>query len=259
MRTTQHGEAWNDWGKVDPLYAILTDPKYRHGGGDISEFLQGGEETVNGVLAQADEFAIGQSRDAALDFGCGIGRLTGALSQYFANVTGVDIAPSMIKAARRLHSDKDNCEFLLNGHNDLRWIPDRSVDFVLSLLVLQHLESTAVIESLLSEFVRVLRPGGAIVVQLPLKVPSHEIPLPSWRTRSGVKVRSARLLRRIGVPAHFLYGRFGWVPQMTLLALGDDEVGMIFERAGATVVHVTPPTTDAGGTVDRTLYVTRRG
>lgn len=257
MPPTAHGQAWEDWGTVDPLFAILTESKYRHGGGDVGEFLVGGEGVVGDLLAQAEALGIGQNRDAALDFGCGVGRLTGGLSRHFASVTGVDVAPSMVDAARQLLVDRPNCEFTVNHFNDLRFIPDGSFDFVLSLLVLQHLDSTHAVQSFLREFVRVLRPGGAIVVQLPSYVPANEIPLPSVRTRAGVKIRAARLLRRVGVPAKVLYERLDWVPQMTLLALSDETTRLTFEEAGGTIAHVTAPATDSGGTIDRTFFVTR--
>jgi SAM-dependent methyltransferase len=235
----------------------LTEPKYRHGGGDVTEFLQGGEGAVRDLLVQADELGIGAGRDSALDFGCGVGRLTGGLSNYFAKAIGVDVAPSMLVTARKLHSDRDNCEFTLNQANDLRWIPDASFDFVLCLLVLQHLDSTESMETFLREFVRVLKPGGAIVVQLPSSVPAHRIPLPSWRTRDGLRVRTARFLRRVGVPPQVLYRRLDWVPEMTLLALPDETTQRILEGAGGRIVHVTPAREDAGGTIDRTYFITR--
>jgi ubiquinone/menaquinone biosynthesis C-methylase UbiE len=257
MASGTHGQAWEDWGEVDPLFAILTEPKYRNGGGDVNEFLQGGQGAVRDLLEQTDQLKIGTARDSALDFGCGVGRLTGGLADHFRRVVGVDVAPSMLDTARTLHAERDNCEFALNQANDLRWIPDASFDFVLCLLVLQHLDSTASMEMFLREFVRVLRPGGAIVVQLPSSVPAHRIPLPSWRTRRGLQVRTARLLRRVGVPAKVLYRRFDWVPQMTLLALPDERTRKILEDAGGRIVHVTPAAADSGGTIDRTYFVTR--
>ncbi len=257
MPTTPHVQAWDDWGSVDPLFAILTEAKYRNGGGDVEEFFRGGEGVVSELLTKTDELGIGRSRGKALDFGCGVGRLTAGLSPHFEHVVGVDVAPSMIEAARQTHAGLENCEFVVNDRNDLRWVPDASLDFVLSLLVLQHLESTAAIESFLREFVRVLRPGGAIVFQLPSSVSAHEIPLPDLWTRAGLKVRTAMLLRRVGVSARFLYAHLDWVPQMTLLAVSDERVRSILEGVGGTIVHVTPSAPDAGGTVDRTFFVTK--
>jgi ubiquinone/menaquinone biosynthesis C-methylase UbiE len=251
-----HSRAWEDWGTVNPLYAVLTDPKYRHGG-DVDEFLRGGKGAVNEILGETNRLGIGRGRDAAIDFGCGIGRLAAGLADHFKEVTGVDVSSTMLASARELHSHRVNLEFELNESKDLRWIPDASFDLVLSLFVLQHLESTLTIETFLRDFVRVLKPGGAIVVQLPSRVPAHRPPLPPWNTRAGVRLRTANLLRRVGVPARVLYERFDWVPEMTLLALPEETTRKILEDAGGTVVHVTPPNTDAGGTIDHTYFVTR--
>ncbi len=146
----------------------------------------------------------------------------------------------MLDTARELLADRGNCEFRVNQSDNLHWIADGSFDVVLSLLVLQHLDSTETIKAFLREFVRVLKPGGAIVIQLPSSVPAHKIPLPSWKSRSGVRIRTARLLRRIGIPANVLYRRLGWVPEMTLLALPDAVTRTTLEEAGGVVVHVTP-------------------
>ena len=256
MPSRAHSQAWEDWGAVNPLYAIITDPQYRHGG-DVEEFLRGGGGAVREVLAETDRLGIGTGRDAALDFGCGVGRLTGPLADSFANVTGVDVAPSMLEAARELHAERTNCTFRLNRSDDLAWVPDASFDLVLCLLVLQHLASTEAMEAYLREFVRALKPGGALVVQLPSSVPAHRPPLPSWRSRDGLRVRTARFLRRVGVPAPVLYRRLEWVPDMTLLALPEAVTRRIFAEAGGDVVHVTPATTDEGGTVGHTWFVTR--
>jgi ubiquinone/menaquinone biosynthesis C-methylase UbiE len=249
-------QAWEDWGAVNPLYAVLTDPKYRHGG-DIDEFLRSGEETVNGILSQTDRLGIGRGRNAAIDFGCGIGRLAVGLANHFEEVTAVDASSTMLASARELHSDRSNLDFRLSRDKDLGWIPDGSFDLVLSLLVLQHLESTQAIETFLREFVRILKPGGAIVVQLPSSVPAHRPPLPRWTTPAGVRVRTAKLLRRVGVPAPMLYKRLDWVPEMTLLALPEETTRRILEEAGGALVHVTPAQMDAGGTIDHVYFVTR--
>ena len=251
-----HSRAWEDWGAVNPLYAIVTDPKYRHGG-DIGEFLRSGEDTVDAILRETDRMRIGRGRQAALDFGCGIGRLAAGLANHFNEVTGVDVSSTMLASARELHSNRTNLQFELNQKKDLRWIPEASFDLVLSLLVLQHLESTQTIETFLRDFVRILKPGGAIVVQLPSSVPAHRPPLPKWTTGAGVRLRVAKLLRRVGVSPQVLYEHFDWVPEMTLLALPEKATRRIFEDAGGTVVHVTRPSTDAGGTIDHIYFVTR--
>lgn len=54
----------------------------------------------------------------ALDFGCGMGRLTQALTKYFEEVYGIDIAPSMIKLTEKYNRYDNKCKFFLNTTDD---------------------------------------------------------------------------------------------------------------------------------------------
>jgi SAM-dependent methyltransferase len=241
---------------VNPFYAILTDPQYRHGGGDRAEFLRTGERLAAEILAQCEELGLATSRQQALDFGCGVGRVTAPLSLRFAEVTGLDVSESMITTARRLQAARTNCRFEVQRSGDLRRYPDASFDLVLCVLVLQHLSSREAILRYLAEFARVLRPGGALVVQLPSKVPPPTV-LPPWRTRRGLKVRASLLLRRLGVSPHFLYRRLDWVPDMTMTAVPDALTRSTLAESGATVVFTTPTEVDRGGTESCLYFATR--
>ncbi|HEY6894322.1 MAG TPA: FkbM family methyltransferase, partial [Rhodanobacteraceae bacterium] len=95
----------------------------------------------------------------ALDFGCGAGRLTRALAAHFERVIGVDVSASMLEAARRLNADVANIEFRENASARLEGIADASVDFVYSIMTLQHIPA-ALAEGYVDEFFRVLAPGG---------------------------------------------------------------------------------------------------
>lgn len=59
-------------------------------------------------LAMLEDFA-GRVRGAArvLDAGCGPGRLTRYLSDRRVDAFGIDLAPAMVRVARRLHPDLD--------------------------------------------------------------------------------------------------------------------------------------------------------
>ena len=251
-----HQRAWEDWGSVDPLYAVLTDPKYRGNGGDINEFLASGEEFVSNVVAQCDGLGLAKSHERALDFGCGVGRLTAPLSARFETMIGLDISQNMVDRARELHRERSNCSFELHREADLRRFPDGYFDLVLSVLVLQHLPSEVAILRYLDEFVRVLRPKGALVVQLPSLVPPPTA-LPKANTRAGIRMRSGLLLRRLGGNPNLLYRRLGWVPEMTMTAVSEEQTRTTIENAGAKVVFATPPDVDAGGTKSRIYFATR--
>jgi 2-polyprenyl-3-methyl-5-hydroxy-6-metoxy-1,4-benzoquinol methylase len=241
---------------VDPLYAILTDPKYRHGAGNRDEFLETGESFVASVMDQCDVLGLASSRGHALDFGCGIGRISAPLSRRFEEVIGLDISPSMVETARRVHADRPNLRFEVQRTTDLRQISNGSFDLVVCVLVLQHLASPEAILLYLREFARVLAPGGALVVQLPSAVPPPT-PRPPWRTRTGLRLRAARTLRSLGVSPMVLYQRLDWVPEMTMTAVPDALTRSTLADSGATVVFTTPPDVDRGGTESCIYFATR--
>ena len=250
-----HQRAWEDWGSVDPLFAVLTDLKYRHSGGDIKEFLGSGEGLVSNLLDQCEVLGLARNRGRSLDFGCGVGRLTAPLSTHFESAIGLDVAQSMVNTARQLHSERTNCTFEVHRETDLRRYPDNHFDLVLSVLVLQHLPSQDSILSYLAEFVRVLRPEGALVVQLPSSVPPPSA-LPGWHSRAGLRMRSGLLLRRLGMSPKFLYRRLGWTPMMTMTAVSDAQTRATVSDAGAQVVFTTSPDVDRGGTESRIYFAT---
>ncbi len=156
---------WRVLGEEDPLWAILSRPDKRGGRWDIDEFFQSGEAEI----AAIDGFCVGLQRPAAkqvaVDFGCGVGRLTRALASRFERVTGIDISPSMIARANELHADLGNVQFVENAEPHLRFVADGSVDLVYSAITLHHMP--AELQRLyIAEFLRVLAPQGLAVFQI---------------------------------------------------------------------------------------------
>jgi SAM-dependent methyltransferase len=125
-----------------------------------------GVHEIDGVLAWLDELGVVLRTGRALDFGCGVGRLTQALAKKFTLCDGVDIAPSMIERADEINRFGDRCRYHVNDRDDLALFEDATFDFVYSDIVLQHIapEYSA---RYVSEFTRILAPGGVVVFQLP--------------------------------------------------------------------------------------------
>jgi len=157
---------WDAFGHQDPLWAILTDPARKGGKWDLEEFFQLGELEVAEVLQQAANQGIAIHRGRALDFGCGVGRLTQALGRRFEESWDVDIAPSMIRLARLHNRHAERCRYELNPAPDLRLFADHTFDFIYSSLTLQHMRPRYA-KRYLKEFLRVLSPGGCLVFRLP--------------------------------------------------------------------------------------------
>jgi SAM-dependent methyltransferase len=158
-------DAWHTLGTRDPMWAVLTEHQRRGGKWDPDEFFATGRREIDGVVATLDELGLPSGRGTALDFGCGVGRLTQALAAHFDEVTGVDIAPSMLENARRF-SDHANVRFVHNDKADLTVFPDAAFDFVYTTIVLQHMAPEYAL-GYIDEFARILRPGGAAVFTLP--------------------------------------------------------------------------------------------
>jgi SAM-dependent methyltransferase len=165
---------WDELGKLDPLYAIKVGTRKEDGeweskkGGewDISEFFQTGIDEINNIMKEIDQLSLKLSYTRALDFGCGVGRVTQALSKYFETVDGVDIAPSMIEQANIYNKYKDNVHYYLNNKNSLEIFQDNTYDFIYSVEVLHHMHPRYQ-ENYLSELLRILSPEGLLVFELP--------------------------------------------------------------------------------------------
>jgi len=159
--------SWNELGKRDPLWAILTSPEHTNRRWDLEEFLATGQEFLVWLDEVLRTFCPDLRRGRALDFGCGVGRLTQPLGDYFQEVVGVDIAASMIEKAKDLNRHGDRCTYLLNVGSDLNLLATNSFDFVITYLVLQHMPPDLAC-GYLREFLRVLKPGGIMFFQIPV-------------------------------------------------------------------------------------------
>ena len=157
---------WNEFGRQDPLWAILTNEGKKGGKWDVEEFFALGRRDVNAWFGIALSAKPDIQRGSALDFGCGVGRLTQALANHFEAVVGVDIAPTMIEAARKYNQHGDRCSYFVNDRPDLRRFADDEFDFIFTLIVLQHMVPHYAM-CYLREFMRVLKPGGVVLFQLP--------------------------------------------------------------------------------------------
>lgn len=162
---------WEDLARSDPLWAVLSEPDKRARQWNVETFFETGEELVERVLSRAEAAGARMKHEFAVDFGCGVGRLSRALARRFDKVIGIDVSETMLTIARELNKDRAGLTFVLNQHDHLRSMPDACADFVCSHITLQHLRP-ALAERYIREFFRITRPGGYVYFQLP----SHLIP-----------------------------------------------------------------------------------
>jgi len=218
---------WDELGRRDPLWAVLTDPAKRGNRWIPEEFFDTGRREVAEVLASIQSLGLAIPKLRALDFGCGVGRLTQALAPHFESVTGIDIAASMLELARGYNRFGSRCTYILNESSDLRVLSDDVFDFVYSNYTLQHMKP-GYAKCYLREFVRVLRPGGITVFQMPCAT----VVTPRERVRAALPPRVLRLYRR----ARHGAGASG--PVMENYVLPREVVEQVLTDSGAQVVHV---------------------
>jgi SAM-dependent methyltransferase len=81
-------------------------------------------------------------------------------------VTGVDIAPTMVRLARRFNRFGPRCRYLVNRRPHLGCLDGEAFDLVYTNITLQHMEPRLSL-GYVREFLRLLAPGGVAVFQLP--------------------------------------------------------------------------------------------
>jgi SAM-dependent methyltransferase len=247
MATSSQRRDWEDLSVLDPYWAILSDPARRFGGWDREAFLQSGRETIEATLRDGERFGLPLAHRTALDFGCGAGRLTHALSGHFDWCVGLDISAPMIEEAKGVTDSIENCHFAVHDTPDLKGIETSSFDLVVSRIVLQHITAADVKEQYIAEFVRVLSPGGLLAFQLPSQIP--------LRHRIQLRPKLYRLLRQAGISRERLYKQLNLHP-IKMSSLSRARVLGVIGVAGGRILDVRE-LESTGGVISNEYLVTK--
>jgi trans-aconitate methyltransferase len=212
---------WDDLALVDPFWAVLAADDKRGGGWEPTEFFATGEADIEELLATAAQLGRPTRHERALDFGCGVGRLTRALARRFDEAVGIDVSERMLEHARRLNADTPNVTFASSDEP-----PPEPFDLVVANLVLQHLPSKALARVYMTRLIEAARPDGLVVFQLPTRVPLARRLQPRRRLYAALRGRvSAERLQAAGFHP------------VRMLALPEADVRATVDVAGATVAN----------------------
>ncbi|KQX22740.1 MULTISPECIES: class I SAM-dependent methyltransferase [unclassified Sphingomonas] len=163
------GQAWKLFGETEPHWSVLTSDAFRQENlaAHIDAFYSSGRNDIDLHLHFLRRAGLPVRLGKALDFGCGVGRLTLALAAHADQVVGVDISPPHLRLAieRAQQTATANISFeSIAAPDDLDRY--RDFDLVISLIVLQH-NPPPVMASLYRKLLRALAPGGVAIVQMP--------------------------------------------------------------------------------------------
>jgi len=142
------------WGDGVTLSSVPTPDGYRTW---AETYDQSGNQLVDLEQPVVREIVRDLPVGVALDVACGTGRHTRYLAELGHRVIGVDSAPAMLDRAA---GNVPDAGFARADLHRLP-IPDHAVDVVVCALALTHVPDLG---AALTEFVRVLRPGGHLVV-----------------------------------------------------------------------------------------------
>jgi SAM-dependent methyltransferase len=164
MKIERAHKMWTELGENDPMWSILTAEEKRGRKWQPDEFFATGREEISQVLQTIRDAGLTIQTGTALDFGCGLGRLSQALAEKFQRVDGVDVSASMIRQAQQFNRQPEKVEYHLNVKTDLSLFPRNRFDFIYSHLVLQHIPPQ---DQLLyiAEFMGLLKVGGVAYFQ----------------------------------------------------------------------------------------------
>ncbi len=134
---------WEKYGRVDPYFGVLAEDKFRGHrltGERKKEFFESGRICLDAVMNKVRRvFDPDFSIRRALDFGCGVGRLTIPLADYAGEVTGADVSESMLREAGRNCESRGLDNVVLVKTDDTLSSLAGEYDFILSFIVFQHI------------------------------------------------------------------------------------------------------------------------
>lgn len=203
-------DEWNKLAEENGRYYIVS----KEGRGiDDPKFRQTGEENYQEHILADDVIknTLGSFSDkAALEIGCGIGRLTEFLGQDFARVEGVDIAEKMIETAKSRLAHMPNVNFTATDGEHYPFA-DNTFDLVFSYIVFQHMPSREVILENFKDIKRVLKSTGVAKIQIR---GGHKVRKGSWfYGPTFTKAEAEALMAEAG---------------LTVVKMGDDSIKRFF-------------------------------
>lgn len=242
MKIGKLKDNWNQFGAKDPLWAILTEDSKINNQWDEKEFFHRGEHQIAALMRQIQHLSITINKGKALDFGCGVGRLTQPLAKRFDKVVGVDIADTMIEQARAYNQYGDKCQYKTNTVDNLEIFADGTFDLVYSLITLQHIKPIYS-KKYIKEFIRIAKPNGVIVFQLPDKPPPR-----------------LDFLIKYASPILNLYRKWKYQKKMVMEVYGIDkeELTALIDENGAKIVHINKHADLREGWEDNLYFIQKK-
>ena len=151
---------WNRKAKENALWYVSSVGPYQ--GRDEQGFWESGQKIWHHIRS-----VIGYSprkSDTVVEIGCGVGRLTRAISPDVGELIAQDISEEMLEITKG--HGLPNVTYLCTDGFNLKALDNASADVILAYCVFQHLPSLSALGEYLREMARVAKPDGRIAFTL---------------------------------------------------------------------------------------------
>jgi SAM-dependent methyltransferase len=210
--TNQLEKMRNDWdqrARQNARHYVATG----QGAWSDDEFFQSGEQNLREqILTDLENICQGKDprQMKVLEIGCGAGRITRPLANFFGEVYAVDISGEMVERARQALSDMPNAHIFQNNGRDLgvlleAGLRDGDIDFAFTYIVFQHIPSREIIENYVREVHRLLRPGALFKFQVQGHAGEAD-PDNTWLGVSFTEEQAAAMAERCGFEMRYNHG-----------------------------------------------------
>ncbi len=185
--------AWEHLGETEPYWSVLTSEKFLHANIQhsslIEEFYGTGKNDEAQIIKTLERNGIDHtSFTSCLEYGCGVGRVTRWLAEYFSVVYGYDISRVHLQVAERyLAGNKNIRNVVLKQVKRVRDLEDLPrVDLIYSKIVLQH-NPPPIIAFVIRQFVRALNAKGVALFQVPTYRLGYEFSLQKYLSNDATR------------------------------------------------------------------------
>ena len=186
---------WKELGREMPHWSVLSSDQFRPDKITLyeSDFFESGATDVDVLLAAFARTGINPTDIGhAVEFGCGLGRVTKFLAQTFAHVSAIDISDSHLGLAKQYigRSKARNVAFILAQFPNFG-LP-AVYDLWLSRLVLQH-NPPPIMRIILTRALAGLQPGGIAVFQVPTYAVGYRFSVRDYVASLGKRTREIEM------------------------------------------------------------------
>jgi SAM-dependent methyltransferase len=176
---------WRALGRSEPYWGVLSQPDFLSENitpETIEAFYAGGRPYIDEIVGRLTAATGSPPRGRALDFGCGVGRLTEAMARRVDEVVGLDVSQGMLEVARQRGGKATYVDTLPQG---------LTFDWINSFIVFQHIPPERG-ETILADLLGRLNPDGAVSLQFAVWRDAAK----QWPKRTGWRSAFASLRRQ---------------------------------------------------------------